>query len=69
MRRIKKYKAFFVDKAGNNIDYATFVYARDYNEAQERADNIMADMNDENIIKATVTYIEAGASSWSGIYR
>lgn len=68
MNRLKKYKAFFTDKEGKELN-SKIIYANDQNEAQERADNIMSDMNDKNIIKATVTYIEAGASSWSGIYR
>jgi hypothetical protein len=69
MRRIKKYKAFFVDKAGNNIDYTTFVYAEDYDEAQDRANNVMKSMNNNNLSHATVTRVESGSSNWSGLYR
>lgn len=69
MNRIKKYKAFFVDKAGNNIDYTTFVYAQDYNEAQDRANNLMNSMNDDNLSHAKVTLIINQGSNWSGIYR
>jgi hypothetical protein len=67
--RIKKYKAFFVDKAGNNIDYTTFVYAQDYNEAMDRANNLMNEMNDDNLSHAKVTLIINQGSNWSGIYR
>ena len=67
--RIKKYKAFFVDKAGNNIDYTTFVYAQDYNEAMDRANNLMNEMDDDNLSHAKVTLIINQGSNWSGIYR
>ena len=66
----KKYKAFFVDRAGNNIDYTTFVYAQDYTEAKQRADDIMKAMNDDNLSHTIVTQIiNQHGSSWSGIYR
>jgi len=67
--RIKKYKAFFVDKAGNNIDYTTFVYAQDYNEAMDRANNLMNEMNDDNLSHASITLIVNQKDNWSGIYR
>jgi hypothetical protein len=67
--RIKKYKAFFVDKAGNNIDYTTFVYAENYDEAQARANNVMKSIKNDNLSHATVTRIESGSNNWSGIYR
>ena len=66
---IKKYKAIFVDRAGNNINYTTFVYAQDYNEAKERADDIMRSMNDDNLSRTIVVLISNRESSWSGIYR
>jgi predicted alpha/beta superfamily hydrolase len=69
MRRVKKYKAFFVDKAGNNIDYTTFVYARDSGEAMDRANNIMQEMQDDNLSHAIVTLIINSRDNWSGIYR
>jgi len=67
--RIKKYKAFFVDKAGNNIDYTTFVYAHDYNEAMDRATNLMNDMEDDSLVKANVVLITNQGSNWAGVYR
>lgn len=67
--RIKKYKAFFVDKAGNNIDYTTFVYAENYNEAMDRATNLMNDMQDDSLVKANVVLITNQGSNWAGIYR
>jgi len=69
MNRIKKYKVFFVDKAGNNIDYTTFVYAQDYDEAMDRANNIMNEMDDDNLSHASIALITNQGSSWSGIYR
>ena len=67
--RVKKYKAFFKDKAGNNIDYTTFVYAKDYDEAIDRATNIMHELKDDSLVKAQVVLITNQGSSWSGIYR
>jgi hypothetical protein len=67
--RIKKYKAFFVDKAGNNIDYTTFVYAESYNEAMDRATNLMNDMKDDSLVKANVVLITNQGSNWAGVYR
>ena len=69
MNRIKKYKVFFVDKAGNNIDYTTFVYAQDYDEAMDRANNIMNEMDDDNLSHASITLIVNQRDNWSGIYR
>ena len=68
MNRIKKYKAFFINKEGKEI-HNKFIYAQNQNEAQERANNIMTDMNDKNLSHATVTFVSSGSSSWSGIYR
>lgn len=67
--RVKKYKAFFNDKAGNNINYTTFVYAHDHDEAIDRATNIMNDMKDDSLVKASVVLITNQGSNWSGIYR
>lgn len=67
--RIKKYKSFFVDKAGNNIDYTTFVYAEDYDEALARANNIMKDMNDDTLVKAIVVLINGHTREWNRLYR
>lgn len=67
--RVKKYKAFFVDKSGNNIDYTTFVYDTDYNGAKKRADAIMVAMKDDNLIKTIVAPITNKYSNWAGIYR
>jgi transcription elongation factor GreA-like protein len=67
--RVKKYKAFFKDKAGNNIDYTTFVYAKDYDEALERANNLMNELKDDSLVKAIVVLITNQGSNWAGIYR
>jgi hypothetical protein len=67
--RVKKYKAFFKDKAGNNIDYTTFVYAKDYDEALDRATNLMNELKDDSLVKAQVVLITNQGSNWSGIYR
>jgi hypothetical protein len=67
--RVKKYKAFFVDKAGNNIDYTTFVYDQDYNGALQRATDIMNDMKDDSLVKAIIAPVTNNGSNWSGIYR
>jgi hypothetical protein len=67
--RIKKYKAFFVDKAGNNIDYTTFVYAEDYDEALGRANNVMERLEDNDLSHAKVTLVINQGSNWSGVYR
>jgi hypothetical protein len=69
MRTVKKYKAFFVDKAGNNIDYTTFVFAKDSGEAMDRANNIMQEMQDDNLSHAIVTLVINQGSNWAGIYR
>ena len=67
--RVKKYKAFFVNNAGNNIDYTTFVYAQDTDEAKKRADAIMKDMKDDSLVMTKVVLITNQGSNWSGIYR
>jgi transcription elongation factor GreA-like protein len=67
--RIKKYKAFFVDKAGNNIDYTTFIYSDSYDDAMDRATNLMNDMEDDSLVKANVVLITNQGSNWSGVYR
>jgi len=67
--RVKKYKAFFKDKAGNNIDYTTFVYAKDYDEALDRATNLMNELKDDSLVKAQVVLITNQGSNWAGIYR
>ena len=69
MRSIKKYKVFFVDKAGNNIDYTTFVYAEDYDEALGRANNVMERLEDNDLSHAKVTLVINQGSNWSGVYR
>ena len=65
----KKYKVLFVDKAGNNNDYNTIVYARDYNEAKMRADDIMRSIPDDSLASTIVISVTNNGSSWSGIYR
>jgi hypothetical protein len=67
--RVKKYKAFFKDKAGNNIDYTTFVYAKDYDEALERATNLMNELKDDSLVNTSVVLVTNQGSNWSGIYR
>lgn len=67
--RVKKYKAFFTDKQGKDINYTTFVYAEDSDKAQEMANNILRDMNDDNLSHATVVYVVAKTRNWSGLYR
>jgi hypothetical protein len=67
--RVKKYKVFFVDKAGNNIDYTTFVYDTDYNGAKIRADAIMKDMKDDNLSHTIIAPVTNQGSNWAGIYR
>jgi hypothetical protein len=67
--RIKKYKAFFVDKAGNNIDYTTFIYSDSYDDAMDRAKNLMNDMEDDSLVKANVVLITNQGSNWAGVYR
>jgi len=67
--RVKKYKAFFMNNAGNNIDYTTFVYAQDKDEAKKRADAIMEDMKDDSMVKTSVVLVTNQGSNWSGIYR
>jgi len=68
-KRVKKYKAFFVNNAGNNIDYTTFVYAQDTDDAKKRADAIMKDMKDDSLVMTSVVLITNQGSNWSGIYR
>ena len=67
--RVKKYKALFRDKEGNYSNYSTFVYARDYNEAMERANNLMNELKDDSLVKAIVVLITNQGSNWAGIYR
>jgi hypothetical protein len=67
--RVKKYKAFFKDKAGNNIDYTTFVYAKDYDEALDRATNLMNELKDDSLVNTSVVLITNQGSNWAGIYR
>jgi hypothetical protein len=67
--RVKKYKAFFVNNVGKNIDYTTFVYAQDTDEAKKRADAIMKDMEDDSLVMTSVVLITNQGSNWSGIYR
>ena len=67
--RVKKYKAFFVNNAGNNIHYTTFVYAQDADDAKKRADAIMKDMGDDSLVMTKVVLITNQGSNWSGIYR
>lgn len=67
--RVKKYKALFRDKAGNNINYSTFVYAEDYDEALARATNIMNDMNDDTLVKAIVVLINGHTREFNRLYR
>jgi hypothetical protein len=67
--RIKKYKAFFVDKAGNNIDYTTFIYSDSYDDAMDRAKNLMNLMEDDSLVKANVVLITNQGSNWAGVYR
>lgn len=67
--RVKKYKAFFLDKAGNNIEYTTFIYSESHDEAMQRAKNIMELMEDDSLQDVNVVLITNHRSNWSGIYR
>ena len=67
--RVKKYKAFFINNEGNNIDYTTFVYAQDTDDAKKRADAIMKDMEDDSLVMTSVVLITNQGSNWAGIYR
>ena len=67
--RVKKYKAFFINNVGKNIDYTTFVYAQDTDEAKNRADSLMNDMEDDSLVMTKVVLITNQGSNWSGIYR
>jgi hypothetical protein len=67
--RVKKYKAFFMNNVGKNIDYTTFVYAQDADDAKKRADAIMKDMGDDSLVMTKVVLITNQGSNWSGIYR
>jgi hypothetical protein len=67
--RVKKYKALFRDKDGNNSNYTNFVYAKDHDEAMERANNLMNELKDDSLVKAIVVLITNQGSNWAGIYR
>lgn len=67
--RVKKYKAFFLDKAGNNIDYTTFIYSESHDDAMQRAKNIMELMEDDSLKDVNVVLITNQGSNWAGTYR